>query len=343
MAIVSVNELWQQRDSQKATDNKVTNTRLFQVISDTVADGPVAIRTATDGTTAVPDIGAGHPEDGTIVKSVGPAKLKDEAGSRLIWIVPVKYETDDSEEEGGGGGDPDEPTERTDRTIKFGTERVTVVRERDGGGRMVVNSAGQPYAEGIEVDVSMTTMTISATVAWDKVDAPFINAWKDTVHGGGFVPVIGNANPKALIAGAGAKFPTFFGFKGYEVKLVDFGASTVLIGKDTSWKLNMKFLIWEWIDAYADVGFQEADEVEINFSAGLTAVYYENLRNIRGKNGEIFNRPVPLNGAGKAAPKEQANQLKWNVYLMHKSANLNPMFTALDLPNKLGGYRVQLP
>lgn len=157
MAIVSVGEKKGVRSGSKNELWQRTFTRVFQVITDTPTDGPLAVMEAVDPLTgvAVPAVGASYStgyeyDDGSFVQSLKAQEVSEDGKQ---WDVSVEYGPYNA------GLFPVDviswPFELTVDGQKY--ERAIT---KDVSGNAIVNSAKSPFQEPVTVDDSRTLIKV---------------------------------------------------------------------------------------------------------------------------------------------------------------------------------------
>jgi len=174
MAIVSVKELTSDRGSSERL-GEVTYHRLFQVVTDAVTDTGFIVRTANDGTMAIPAWGKTHPEDErTWVSEI--AVSQQEGNEPLIWRVDVSYTSKVDVLE----TIPEDPLAEP-ATVTWG-----FVTTQEGATHDAItvepihNSFGQPYDPALVRDVTRPVCTVSRLEPTYSVDVATF--YYDTVN-----------------------------------------------------------------------------------------------------------------------------------------------------------------
>jgi hypothetical protein len=257
-------------------------------------------------------------------------------GGPLVWEVVISYAKTGNEQPPGGGEDP--TINRPTLTVGATTSVVTVTHDKHGV--PIVNSAGEAFADGYQVERSHMTITLAKQIDFGPLTPAVINTYKDMVHG----PDVGahfTVNPLNITAQLGPGVPLFFGFGNWVVKFADFGASTVAAGNDTKWQAQLRFnLADSWLGTALDQGIYENFNSQQALSPGALAnMALENRKPIIDFMGLPVSKPVLLDGAGK---RLKTGQPRYRVFQVHPHGNLNLLLQALTFPLNWSDYRIIL-
>lgn len=256
-------------------------------------------------------------------------------GSPLDWEATITYTKAATDTPTGGG-----ETDTTNRpTLAIGSERSVVLIAKDVHGVPITNSAGDAFAEGYQAEVTHLTLTLSKQIPFTVLVPSLLKKWRDVVHG----PAIGAAFLRDVKNINGGAFPSFFGMGNFEAKFVDFGASTVLAGKDTEWQVNLKFSLADgWIGSALDQGiYENKNATGEKVSPGALADFtLTNRKPIIDFMGLPVSRPVLLNGSGG---RLQTGAPWFRFFQVHPNGDLNQLLQALTFPTDWNGYRIKLP
>lgn len=256
-------------------------------------------------------------------------------GSPFDWEATITYTKSPAETPTGGG-----ETDTTNRpTLSISSERSVVLLSADVHGVPIINSAGDAFAEGYQVEVTHLTLTLSKQVPFTVLVPNLLKTWRDVVHG----PAIGAAFLRSAANINGGAFPTFFGMGNFEAKFVDFGATTVLEGKDTEWQVNLKFSLADgWIGSALDQGiYENKNAAGAALSPGaLASLALESRKPIIDFMGMPVSRPVLLDGSGG---RLKTGQPWFRFFQAHPNGDLNLLLKALTFPTDWNDYRIKLP
>jgi len=165
MSLVSVNEIAEGRESWRDSSG-AGYTRVFDVLLDSVSDGPHAARTAV----GVPDYGDAHPNNANaLAKNIRAV----DTDNRMFFKVRVDYATPTSTTT-----NPD-PTD-DDPTVEWGSRQIMRVIMRDRDDNPIVNSAFDWFDPPLEEPYYIQTLRITrnetsydpdtAAGYWNKVN-----------------------------------------------------------------------------------------------------------------------------------------------------------------------------
>ena len=175
MAIVDYGEL-PQRTGKTDSSFKRSYTRVFEVLSDDFADGPITVAAAV-GLGLGNTYQSGNDVDlGAFVQDIEAREV--ERGQEIgLWNVTVQY----------GGVDPTQGGENADGNplnkpieVRWGSERYERVVDEDINGDPIVNSAGDPFDPPLVIDDSRPVLQITRNEA--TFDAGLADAYKDTIN-----------------------------------------------------------------------------------------------------------------------------------------------------------------
>ena len=191
MAIVSVSEL---RGRSGGNNVKLEGKRRarFLVKTNSTTHGPEDIYNAS----GIPAFWAADPEGGGRFALDKSAEQKEE--NPLYWVVTVEYGIPPEGEDGGDPPDPADPTTR--RPIWFrGTWKYTknVIRDKDNN--LIVNTAGAPFAEGIDLEEGGLMYRYTKWVATSADDGAGSGLWDTHLFKVNNATWKGHATRKALL------------------------------------------------------------------------------------------------------------------------------------------------
>lgn len=302
MAIVSVKEKHERRRSS-VKDGQRAHTRVFLVTTDNIQNGPAAALNANDGDMAIPQAGAEHPSgDGTTVNNIEAEPHQD---SGIHFTVTVEY-AGEEDEDSGGGGTPvgDDPT-LSPVEISYAAAEATEPYFLDESpqpeewnamtygpwqGRPVVNSAGEPFDNFLERDVSELVITIvSNEVNYNPntmdLYSNSINVEPVLIDGVTFAPGTLKLSPMT------ATRQSWMNSDGET---------------DTYYKVTktLKARRQGWVDRMIDTGTNELDYQGDEPPVIVFGEPHEvNLMPIINAAGLRVSKPWPLNGKGKKRPR----------------------------------------
>lgn len=180
MAIVATKEL-PQRTGKTGIDFKREYTRVFEVYSDSILDGPRTISSAIGigiGTTYASGIDT---DLGSFAQSI-EVRETERGQSLSKWTITVQY----------GGVDPTQGGEVTTGSplekpveVRYGTAKFERVVDKDTAGNAILNSAGDPFDPPLVIDDSRPViqftrneLTFDAALAYsyrDKLNSAIWN------------------------------------------------------------------------------------------------------------------------------------------------------------------------
>lgn len=144
----------------------------FLVFTDSYTDNQVTILgqigNATPGPATIPSLGTtfnfhGNEDLGAKVVNYDVSQEQGDKSSRL-WMVTVRYSSSTGNLQGAG---ITSPTARLPR-YSFGFAQFTKVLEKDLDDKPVVNSAGMPFDEPVEIDQSRPLFRVSVNISVSK-------------------------------------------------------------------------------------------------------------------------------------------------------------------------------
>lgn len=298
MAIISVKEKHERRRSS-VKDGQRSHTRVFLVTTDNIQNGPAAALNANDGDMAIPQAGAEHPSgDGTLVNNIEAEPHQD---SGIHFNVTVEYGGEEDEESGGGGTPVGDDPTLSPVEISYGAAEATesyfldqspqpdewdVMTYGPWQGRPVVNSAGEPFDNFLERDVSELVITIVSNEA--GYDANAMELYSNTINAG---PVL--IDGVTFAPGTLKLSPITASRHSW----VDSGGNADIYYRLTK---TLKARRQGWVDRMIDTGVNEldytGDEPPI---IAFGEPHDVNLVPIMNGAGLRVSKPWPLNGKGK--------------------------------------------
>jgi hypothetical protein len=170
MAVVSVSEIWEGRDASLDRESR-DYSRVFRVVTDSRYDSGYLVAAAVGVV-----VGSPHPHDpGSVCQRVRPTQ---QSFSPYVWLVTCSYSSKKQVED----NPLNDPIEYEWDTESF--SRPAIV---DRNGNAILNSAGDPFFEPIEVDHAYDVVRISANVAsvpvWFLGVKNRVNASQCTIDG----------------------------------------------------------------------------------------------------------------------------------------------------------------
>jgi len=288
----------------------------------------------------IPRIGDRHPSDSRLVCVNVDPHLQD--SSENLWHVAVEYE---DEEKAGGNNNFQEneppPFDSRIPRIQIQTVDRTKPMEKDAYGKSVINSAGTRFVNVPEYEASITEISINGRCAFEKFTPKLIDEFRDKL----------NADQ-------------FFGYDKLKCKIKNITAVTEDLtvtlsnGKQkttTVWSIGIQVHVQEsWVLEVMDEGHLQNE----GGTTGMTGyssspgqpvtVSYDNLKQIKDKDGEPVSEPVLLDGNGMPLcdPSEGAAACAkkppvWLPFRPYLPADFNKLFHQLGFPLVLSGYHIE--
>jgi hypothetical protein len=256
MAVVSVTET-KERTASIGDENKREYTRTFSVITDSPNTGPAIVRTAA----GIP-VRGDYYTTGTEFDLLAYALNIESScisADGLQWIVNVDYGFIDNDGETNPLSEPS--------TESWSFQQFTRATDQDVNGNAIVNSAGDPFAQAVQVDDSRPVLSVTRNQA--TFNAPLAYLYKDKT----------NRDP---FRGAPAGTVKVMDISGQQQHDQTFG---------TYWqvKVEVQFNIEGWDKVLLDQGFRELDGT----SGELKPIT---------NNGVVVSDPHLLDGVGAALP-----------------------------------------
>ncbi|MES2208580.1 MAG: hypothetical protein V4515_00090 [Chloroflexota bacterium] len=292
--MASAHEIWEGRQGTGSFPFKRTYTRVFDVYTDSAADGN---NTAAN----LPGISQGdpHPEDpGAFCNSIAPAQKSD---SPTQWTVTFGYDSNieapDALQPGETGGEtpPTSPAELAaaqenplTRPIrwKVSFQQTQEVARKDRNADPIRNSAKLPFDPPIVVEVSRPIVTaVVNTATFELADAQYM---QDAVNS-----------------------DTWFGMEPRTLRCVGTEAESQIENGFAFWQRTYTFAIkWDtWDFKILDCGYAELDPGSEGL--GIDPHWVK----IVDEHGAEPTEPVPLNGSGrKLTPGDDEVYLTFRVY-----------------------------
>lgn len=286
MAIVSVTELIEGRESTRGTEGKRTYSRSFHVLTDDKDDGPRTVRTAAGIPNMYAPYSVGNDTDlGALVisKNVSPVE-----GQTKLWRVEVEYSSElpeQTEEE----EDDENPLNQPARW-QWGFRTVQRVVREDLNGDLIANKAGQVFDPPLQVEEYRPVLTVT------RNEASFNIALASD-----YVGAINSDN--------------FLGVAPKYARLTNLGASSAKADSGGTYvevNYEIEFARDPWNPVkLPNIGFMELDDDG-------------NLVNARDNDEEFANEPVKLDADGKRlADGAKAIPVEFDIYPERPFAVLN--------------------
>ena len=232
MAVVSVVEASPPTGGWTATGER-NWTRYFQVLTDSLSDGPVIVTTAAGIPTPNSLYVFGSESDGLAYAKSANAALLD-SKKRTLWLVTVEYTT--AEESSCSDISNDDPmAEPAVITVSGSDFQAIAIKDKDGNA--VKNSAGDAFDPPVMKNDSHLTLRIEKNVA--TLDLNFLSDYANAVN-----------------------TDTFFGLTARKWLARPANAQQVYRGDcDPYWKISMEFLsnFDQWDFSVLDQGFFKLD------------------------------------------------------------------------------------
>jgi len=296
MAVIQVNEIWNGRTGDMSGDNSRSYSRVFRVFTNSNLDGPLTVLAARRS--GVPRLGDLYISPEGAIDTGSTAKRKsanNEDEDPRIWIVAVEYDnkTTDPEaqqeqeaetaeekpgEETAEDKEQDDPTEQF-VNVSFGFQQFSKVVERDQNGKLIANSAKEPFDPPVEIDDSRPVLTVTRNEF--AFNFSLIEQYKDAV----------NSDP-------------FMGFGAGQVKVFNISGTRKSEERRIFWEITYEFHVRRegWKLKLLDWGTRE-----------LIANEPKNIRE-KDDNQPVL-KPFPLNGQGqKAGAGADPAELTFTVY-----------------------------
>lgn len=143
-------------------------TEIFEVISSVINDTAANVTSPATTGYALPTAGSVHPGDaGAIVVAISAVQNE---GAPHVWRLEYTYDTHPDFPWGAQGqsptNQPQNPLTRLPIIERgFRTEKISVLRDLDNDA--LINSALQPYPDGVERDIDIVTIDITVCKADD--------------------------------------------------------------------------------------------------------------------------------------------------------------------------------
>lgn len=290
MSVISVGEILDDRSG--SIDHKLIRllSRSFQVLCSSEADDAVTVLSAG----ALPALFDSHPSyPGAIVvnRSAKQTDMGGDGGAK--WVVSIKYSSNPWDKP-SASATPDaqnpDPTLRPP-VFKFEFRKMRWTPFKDRDGLPYVNSAGQPFQSGREIDVTLTTMLVSTYHA----TLPF--AYFDEI-----TDAVNNIE--------------WYGCDPYTLKIDSFNAEIVIENNIQCWK-------YDWVIQKAPKVMGGVWYPDLILDQG----YYENLqvsagppqyKEITGVNGMPISGASLLDGSGRKLGTGAAPVwLEFKTYALH--------------------------
>jgi len=253
MSVTSTNERFQNRSSADNGEER-THVRVFISQTDDVDDGTATVLSDP----SIPSIGEVHPTD--LSARVDNKSCAPLDGQKYVFITTVNYSTQAGEEN---------PLNEAPK-ISWALSSSSAPMFKDVNDKIVANSAGEPFEQDINRDISASTVNYSVNLAtldtnvFDYTNA--VNSDQFTIDG-------------VTIAQGWAKMKSISVGVQQEKNEIQYRTHTFSIEIDVNgWKVEA-----------LDIGYEELD---IN----------QERQPILNDEGLKIKRPWPLDGAGGAMP-----------------------------------------
>ena len=169
MAVLTVNEIHDGREGGDESGDKgrskSDDTRRFRVTTSSNYDGSDVVLRAFAG------VGAQHPTNPNLF--IRRRRAVNESFSKRVWIVTLSYSNESVQ------GEKYENPLMDRAKISWNTESVTTPAHYDKDGNAILNSAGQPFIDGLNVEESHWAVKIRKNLAFVPL---WINNYRNAVN-----------------------------------------------------------------------------------------------------------------------------------------------------------------
>lgn len=195
MAISSVNEIWTTRQASIDQYHVRTYVRIFRVIMTNANAGALEV-TAGTGSLAIPGLGAVYVGAGNGEGDIGARCVKitakQDEEDPFVWLVTCEYTSkrdnvrrfsDDPNKEGSGTnkGDMSETNPLLQAPdISWSSVKFQRVIYKDVNGVVIANSAGEQFAQPVQVDDTRFVLTVTKNQSY--YDPGLYYPYVDTVN-----------------------------------------------------------------------------------------------------------------------------------------------------------------
>ncbi len=315
MSIVSVCEIWDDRQTSVDEAALVTRTRTWRVVVDNVQHDDLEVVNEFSRVTGinryVPWVSIRGNVDSTVRASSLTAKQDSDAWT---WIVTVQY-TSGRAGSGGGTADPRQQRERaamarqnaqtgeppsqnpTGRplVIRWGSQEYQEALTTDVlDTRTVMNSALQPY-----VPVPMRTLSYrTLTIERNQLSYDPVATWD-------YENTVNDAR--------------FYGFPEKSVLCKSITADFEFESGISFWRVTYVFWIRypDWMVRIADMGVNELD--------GVDALGNAKYKRIPDRLGGFVSSPVPLDGKGRKLANPRQDKIVYTPYNQYLTAHFQDL------------------
>lgn len=287
MSVTVVKELFDGRQASGDLRQGRKYTRRWRVETNDANDGPLVVTSHP----SIPQFGAVYatPNEYDAGALCSNVTATQDSNSQTIWYVTANYSRDlsyphaasESLASGGpsgsgdGGGTPSQPPGQLQQSPllrpaiwSFGARRQSIYTTRDYNGKALINSAGQPFASGYQVEVTVPTIDITINKATAKPNAA--QTWDNAINSG-----------------------AWFGLPAKSVK----ADAPKISGKDDNGQIYYE---WQWHLEIAPTAWPymgKWDPVKV-LDCGYAYLDSGKLVQARDPWGNTYSQPILLDGSG---------------------------------------------
>ena len=281
MSVTEVAPIFRSLDADENDEGVRTYRLTYQVLTDSVNDGPIAVLAASGLPRIGDTFGFGNSSDFGAYCKRRTARQPDETG--LKWQVEVEWASDSKPPT---ETPPENPLDELPK-YSLGFVRETAPLEKDGSGSAIVNSAGVPFNPPIEVEVSRPVLKVQRNEPPDFITlAARAIEYQDAVNSDTFYgAVAGKARMMSIeVSTEFKRNGVSYCVVSYEIQFNTLGWSTQAISRGVVEKFDTVGGSYGW-------------------------------RLIRGSDGLPVKEPVLLDSSGaKASPTATPHVQTINVY-----------------------------
>jgi len=286
MAITSVNERSEGRQTGIAEGNIFTFITVFLVISDSVSEAPANVLNAS----GVPTIGDVHP---TETSAFVTNKSVEQTDSRNVYLVNVNYQTRALGGETGDNLVAENPTDE-DPVITWSLESETVVIESDIKFQPIDNTNGELFDPPLTKNKNRLQINITRNEKEEQFDPIDILLFVDTI------------NENAMFI-SGLSVPAKV------ARIVEISAQSRQFNSTLYWEVNYRIVFdpEEWILKILNQGFT-AKTLKLGASGDNIVTGFIPIRDIDGKK---VKKPVLLTEEGFVKKEvDKIHEVPFDIY-----------------------------
>lgn len=326
MSVLSVEQLWEDRDGSDGIERKRNYRQAWEVITDDPADDATVAGGPEAAALGLPRNADPHPGDeDAVVVSIDATNTSE---TPLRWLVVIQYSTELPRDLGresqtidpatgdstatatapGAGGSPagqrDGNPVNWSAVYKVSHEQTTEPLTHDKNGDPIVNSAGDPFHPPLEIERSYAVVTVTKNYSSVKFD--WLETYVDTVN-----LDVWNGRPARTCRMIALEYESV------TENNVSFWRATFRIKiKPGSWAVRDNDTGQGWDVRVLDQGFRTRTATD----PGPPPVYrYTNITD--PKTGEKPEKPVLLDGDGHLHPtvtddtiQSEPRYVTWEAY-----------------------------